>query len=403
MNKKISLGLAISLMAIVATLAITLTYQVAINTFENRMSSITDRQNTFYLIAEIDAKIRQVYAGKISESKLREGVADGFISGLSNENCKYLTASEWELESDRAAGYDFGLGIEVSRASDGNIRVDRVNQGSPASTAGLKKGDIITYVDGTTVLSMGYDKAVSNIAAATSVKLKVSRSSGETTYTVTKSKYEIVSVEYKTIGKIGYIEITDFNAGTPNQFVSALNKLQQSGVVGLIFDLRGCDSSGYEYACSILDTLLPAGKLMVFTDNMATKQTLYTSDTRSINLPMCVLVGPGTSGAAELFAGAVFDFGKGNLVGTATAGHFTVEEGFVLSDGSAVRLTTGTWSTTASLAVREGVLAPDFEVLLTSYQESNRLFLTSDEDPQITTAIELINAQADELSASDVR
>lgn len=402
MNKKISLGLAISLVAIVATLAITLTYQVAINTFESRMSSITDRQTTYDLITEIDAKIRQAYAGKISESALREGVAEGFISGLGNDNCDYLTASEWELESDRAAGYDFGLGIDVSRASDGNIRVDRVNQGSPAAKAGLKKGDIITYVDGTTVLSMGYDKAVANIAAATSVKLKVSRSTGDSTYTVTKAKFEIVSVEYKSIGKIGYIEITDFNAGTPNQFVSALNNLQKSGAIGLIIDLRGCASNGYEYACSILDTLLPAGKLMVFTDNMDKRETLYTSDTRSVNLPMCVLVGPETSGAAELFAGAVFDFGKGNLVGTTTAGHFTVEESFVLSDGSAVRLSTGTWSTTASLAVRDGVLSPDFEVLLTSYQESNRLFLTADEDPQITTAIELINAHADELSASDV-
>ncbi len=394
MNRKIPLGLAISLMAIAATIAITLTYTIAINVFESRMSSITDRQATYDLITEIDSKVRQEYAGKISESALREGIAAGYISGLPDEDCEFFSAEEWELENDRHAGFDFGLGVDISKAADGNIQINRVTAGSPAANAGLQKGDIVTYVNGTTVLSMGYDKAVSEIASATTdIALRVRRDGNSLRFTVTKASFSIVSVEYHIIGEnIGYISINQFISTTPDQFNAALSKLQRSDVEGIIIDLRDSKGGSYEDACSILDTLLPAGKIMLSTGSDGVAATLYTSDTRSVDLPMAVLINDGTTGASEMFASAMFDYGKAHLIGTATAGQLSLIETFELSDGSAISIPTGTWSTTASLAVTDGVIAPDFEVKLTSYQQENRYLLSDDEDPQIQTARQLIKS-----------
>ncbi len=394
MNRKIPLGLAISIMAIVVTIAITLTYTVAINTFESRMSAITDRQATHDLISEIDGKVRQEYSGRISESALREGIAAGYISGLRNDDCQFFSAQEWELENDRMAGFDFGLGIDISKASDGNIQINRVTAGSPAANAGLQKGDIITYVNGVTVLSTGYDKAVSNISSSTTdIALRVRRDGNSLRFTVTKASFSIVSVEYHTIGSdIGYISINQFNSATPDQFNSALSKLQRAGVKALIIDLRDSKGGSYEDACSILDTLLPAGKIMLVTDKDGVTDTLYTSDTRSVDLPMSVLINDGTTGVSELFAAAMYDYSKANLIGTSTAGQLSVQETFELSDGSAISITTGTWSTTAALAIKEGVVVPDFEVKLTSYQQENRYLLSDDEDPQIQTAVQLLRS-----------
>lgn len=403
MNKKISLGMAISLMAIAVTIAITLTYTIAINTFESRMSSITDRQATYDLITEIDGKVRQEYSGRISESALRQGVAAGYISGLRNDSCKFFSSEDWELENDRKAGYDFGLGIDISKAADGNIQINRVTAGSPAANAGLQKGDIITYVNGTTVLSTGYDKAVSTISTSnTEITLRVKRDGNNLRFTVTKASFNIVSVEYHVINDtVGYISINQFNSTTPDQFNSALSKLQRSGIKGLIIDLRDSAGGSFEDACNILDTILPAGKIMLVTDKTGATTTLYTSDTRSVDLPMSVLINGSTTGAAELFASAVYDYSKGSLVGTATAGEMTVQDEFELSDGSAVSITTGTWSTTAGLAVKDGVVNPDFEVKLTSYQQENRYLLSDDEDPQIQTALELLESAIEAIEAAN--
>lgn len=394
MNKRIPLGLAISLVAIMVTIAIALTYTVAINAFENRMSSITDRQTTNELLSEIDSKVRQEYSGRISESALREGIAAGYISGLRDDDCQYFTAEEWELENDRESGYDFGLGIDISKASDGNIQINRVTSGSPAANAGLQKGDVVTYVNGVTVLSTGYDKAVATISSATTdIALMVRRDGNSLRFTVTKASFAIVSVEYHTIGTdIGYISINQFNSATPDQFNAALTKLQRADVKALLIDLRDSTGGSYEAACNILDTLLPAGKLMLVTDRDGNTSTLYTSDTRSIDLPMCVLINDGTTGASELFASAMFDYSKANLIGTATAGQLSVQEDFELSDGSAISITTGTWSTTASLAIKDGTVVPDFEVKLTSYQQENRYLLSDDEDPQIQTASQILTS-----------
>jgi len=394
MNRKIPLGLAISLMAIVATIAITLTYTVAINAFESRMSSITDRQATYDLLSEIDGKVRQEYFGRISESALREGIAAGYINGLRDDECQFFSAEEWELENDRKAGFDFGIGIDISKAADGNIQINRVTAGSPAAKAGLQKGDVITYVNGVTVLSTGYDKAVATISSSTTdISLRIRRDGNSLRFTVTKASFSIVSVEYHIIGSdIGYISINQFISTTPDQFNSALSKLQRSGVKGIIIDLRDSSGGSFEEACSILDTLLPAGKLMLVTDKSGETTTLYTSDTRSIDLPMSVLINGNTAGAAELFASAMYDYGKANLIGTATAGQLSVQDTFELSDGSAISITTGTWTTTASLAIKDGVIAPDFEVKLTSYQQDNRYLLSDDEDPQIQTACQLLRS-----------
>lgn len=399
MNRKISVGLALSLVAIVATIAITLTYSIAMNTFESRMSAITERQMTNDLLTEIDSKIRQKYSGYVSEDSVRTGLASGYIDGLEDEFCEYFTAEEWDLEVSRQAGHDFGLGINVSRSSSGNIQINRVNSGSPAAKAGLKKGDVITRIGGTTVLAIGYDNALRMISGSnTAVAVTVE---GKNPLELTKTQFDTVSVEYRTIGELGCISINQFNATTPAQFNSALNKLRQNDAEGIIIDLRGSEGGSYQHACDILDTLLPACRLMITTDKTGTQKVLYMSDADSLDLPMCVLINENTKGAAELFASAMSDCGV-RLVGTPTYGQLTVQEDFELSDGSALRLTTCSWSTTTGRSVADGVIVPDENIELSDYQQSNLYLLAPEDDPHIMRAADIIRKAIEEGNSSPV-
>ena len=393
MNKKISVGIAISIMAVVVAIAITFTYSIAMNTFDSRMSAITERQAINELLNEIDNKIRQQFSGEVVDDSVRDGLAAGYVAGLNDEFCQYFSAEDWDLETSRAAGSDFGLGINVSRATSGNIQINRVVPGSPAAQAGLVKGDVITRVSGMTVLALGYDTAIAEMNAASEVAVTIERDTKS--FQITKSWYSTVTVEYKTIDDIGYISINTFNSTTPDQFNNAINKLRQSGVTGLIVDLRDNSTGSYDYACDILDVLLPACRLMITTDKNGVEKVMRMSDADSVNMPLCVLVNEKTSGAAELFASAAADCGC-KLVGTPTYGQMTVQEDFELSDGSALRLTTGTWRTTSGKAISDGVVVPDENITLSSYQQNNLYLLSAEDDPHIMKAVEIVEKEVSE-------
>ena len=394
MNKKISLGMAVSIAAIVAAFAVVITYTAAIRVFDSRMSSVTERQNMYEVLSEIDMTVRQNYCGDISENYLQRNISQGYVLGLDDAYSAYLSADEYQLAVNESLGYTFGLGMDVDRSTEGYILVNVVYKGSPADKAGIKAGDTIVTVEGKDVLTVGYDKAISLIGQASpKVSVVTSRSGKKSAYELTRSKFETKSVSHRITGEsIGVIKIYEFNAKTPEQFNSALNKLRNQNVTGLIIDLRDNGGNNYQYACEILDTLLPAGKLMSVTGKDGNSSIKYTSDTQFIDLPMEVLINEGTDGAAELFAAVMMNYGSAESIGTKTAGHDTVQELFQLSNGCAVRITTGRWSDDLGEMISEGRVVPQFEVGLTTYQKTNRYLLSDESDPQLQTALDRINA-----------
>lgn len=412
MNKKISLGMAVSIAAIVAAFAVVITYTAAIRIFDSRMSSVTERQNMYQVLSEIDMTVRQNYCGSISENYLQKNISQGYILGLEDPYSGYLTADEYQIAVGESLGYTFGLGMDIDRSTEGYILVNVVYSGSPADKAGIKAGDMIVSVEGKDVLTVGYDKALSLINESTpKVSVVLSRNGKKSAYELTRSKFETKSVAHRVTGEnIGVIKIYEFNAKTPEQFNSALNKLRNKGVEGVIIDLRDNGGVNYQYACEILDTLLPAGKLMSVTDRDGNSSIKYTSDTKYIDLPMEVLINEATDGAAELFAAVMMNYGQAESIGTKTAGHDTVQEMFQLSNGCAVRITTGRWSDDMGDVISEGCVVPQFEVALTKYQKTNRYLLSDESDPQLQTALDRINstiaarkeAQAEEDGGEDV-
>ena len=332
MNKKISLGMAVSIAAIVAAFAVVITYTAAIRVFDSRMRSVTERQNMYQILSEIDMTVRQNYYGDISENYLQKSISHGYILGLDDAHSGYLTADEYQLAVNESLGYTFGFGMDVDRSGEGYILVNVVYKGSPADKAGVEPGDLIVSVEGKDVLTIGYDKAMSLIAETTPrVSVVLSRGGKKSAYELTRTKFETKSVVHRMTGSnVGVIKIYEFNAKTPEQFNDALNRLRNQNAAGLIIDLRDNGGDNYEYACEILDTLLPSGKLMSVTDKDGNSSIKYTSDTKFIDLPMDVLINEGTDGAAELFAAVMMNYGAAESIGTKTAGHDTVQELFQL-------------------------------------------------------------------------
>lgn len=213
------------------------------------------------------------------------------------------------------------------------------------------------------------------------------------TRTLVREEYRENTVTSRVInGEVGCISISEFDSRTREQLYSELSSLQKAAIGSLIFDLRGNVGGSVEEAAKILDELLPEGDLIRLKDKKGTVTVEFSSASGEINLPMTVLVDGQTCGAAELFALAVRDLKKTDIVGEVTAGSANKTKLSVLSDGSAILYSVASYIDSEGKELTGVGITPDIEIPLNDTQRARfkRRLLTDAEDPQLQAALRVL-------------
>lgn len=97
MSKNISVGMAIAISAITATVAFSVGYMASQNKMSNIIDSVSDRQVMYNKLNEIDTAIRKNYSSNVDSNSLNEGICKGYVDGLNEAQAKYLSATEYNL------------------------------------------------------------------------------------------------------------------------------------------------------------------------------------------------------------------------------------------------------------------------------------------------------------------
>ena len=395
MGKKITLGTAITLIIIAIAITISLTMVLALRNFNEKVSSITERENMFAKFTEIDNYVRQ-NRGDIDEEELMDSVAKGYLSGIDDPYALYMSAEAYSAYVAASSQTVAGVGISASMDSDGYMLVGKVYEGSTAASAGILPGDLIIKVDDINLSADTYADAEALLIgeAGTKVTLKVRRNGEDTEMEITRRVLTPTNVATIAFDNHYYIRVDSFTESTPDQFSKAVEKAISAGAQYLVFDVRSVSSGLISSAATILDRLVGSGDMLYVEYNDGSKETLYTSNSRETDIPMVVLVNEGTSGAAEFFAAGLRDFGKAKIVGTQTAGVGSLQKIYKLDDGSAIQLTIGKYYLANSETAWEGVgINPDHAVSL-GYVADFRNLSTIDPsiDTQLAKAIEVVSA-----------
>ena len=398
MNKKISLGLAISLIFLSVALAVTITMTFSLNIYNGIIKDVADRSNLYSTVSEIDDLVRENYFGELNENFLNTMMSDGFVEGVGDRYSYYMTATEYADYLDEDKGNKGGIGIiAVYDNEKNNIYVSEVSEKSPAQVQGIKKGDVITAVDSVKVTSSNYEDLIKKLDGEKLTNVQVTFVSGETEKTVSVARgYSAQSVYYSVNNKVGYIKITSFYSTTAEQLKDALDYMNKNSVTSVIFDVRNTNTGLIRNAVQCIDMIVPVategtGALATAVDKDGKTLETFTSDSDSRSFTMAVLVNVNTSGAAELFACDLRDFGTAQLVGTKTAGNGTMQKVFELSDGSAVALTVAKIIPYKSDSFNGIGLEPDHEVSLAAEQNLRLPMLTLAKDPQYQKALDLVS------------
>lgn len=303
----------------------------------------------------------------IDVEEMTEGMYSGVVASLGDPYSVYYTAEEWKKMMADTEGIYYGIGayLQLDTAT-GLAKINGVIADTPAEEAGLRENDIIYQVDGEMIQGLELSEIVSRIKGeeGTTVHLTVVRD-GESDYLeidVERRKIEAPTVKYEMYDNgVGYIQITEFDEVTTDQFTEALAVVKGSGAKGLILDLRSNPGGSLPVVVDIARSILPKG-LIVYTEDKYGKRDEYTCDgKKELDIPMVVLINGNSASASEILAGAIKDYDKGTLIGTTTFGKGIVQRVLPLTDGTALKLTISSYYTPKGKNIHGIGIDPDIE------------------------------------------
>lgn len=397
MNKKISLGVAISLVAIGCAITFVLTWAVSLNVYNSKIGTSEKYEGMYAKLREIDAAVRTNYidVAAYSEDSIETAVINGYVSGLGDKYASYMTSSAYYEIEQTNNGVIHGAGFEAEDDGSGYLKITSVYSGSSAELNGVLAGDVITEIDGKSLLSMDAGTAKEKLSGevGTRIRLKLLRDGEEVTVNLIRQQLEITSVSSKILeGDVAYIKISSFNAKTPEQFVSILNDIMDGEVKAIVIDVRQNGGGVVSALKPILNQFITAAVVASAEYADGSRKALVETDAEvSVSgIPIAVLVDEGTASAAELFAGAMRDGCGAVIIGTQTMGKAVMQNTYEFSDGSALTISTARIYLTKSGTWDETGIKPDYTVernvdILPEY-------LSFENDTQLQKAVEIIAA-----------
>ena len=351
------------LLAIGVVLGILLGQFVGRNRAETQLRTLISRSgmNMTNKIMQTSMLIEHRFVDSISMDSLSELVIPMMMEKL-DPHSVYIPAREMQELNEPLEGEFDGVGISFNTTSD-TIMVLSVIANGPSAKAGVVVGDRIIEINDTLVAGVGMPQndIVKRLRGkrGSEVKLSLKRQGIDdlVDVMVVRDAIPIKSIEasFMLTDEIGFIRLSQFARTSYVELMAALARLRAEGMKRLIFDLRDNSGGFLDQAIMIANEFLPAGKLIVYTEDRQREQTREYSDGSgsSTDLALVILIDEGSASSSEILAGAVQDNDRGTIIGRRSFGKGLVQSQIPYSDGSALRLTIARYFTPTGRSIQK--------------------------------------------------
>lgn len=336
----------------------------------------------------------QYYLDEYDVDEMIDGMLAGMLAAVGDPYTGYYNKESFEQLLESSQGVYCGIGVAVQQNMEtGEVLVVNPYADCPGAEAGMKAGDIIYKVAGKDVTGMDLNEVVAMIRgeAGTTVDISVLHSGDKelTDLIVERREIKMHTVENELLeDKIGYVQITQFDEVTTEQFTNAMDELAGQGIEGLIVDLRDNPGGSLTTVLDILDALLPKGTYTYLVDKNDNRKDYKGKSDARYNYPLVVLVNDNSASASELFSGAIHDYNRGELVGLTTFGKGIVQQVIPLKDGTGMKVTMAKYYTPNGVCIHKTGIEPDYVVELDEGEYASTV--EHDEDEQLQKAIEIL-------------
>jgi carboxyl-terminal processing protease len=310
-----------------------------------------DRLSHTKAFAAAVSAIENNYAGTVESDRLVYGAINGMLQTL-DPHSSFMDPRTYAQMRERQEGRYYGLGLTIVPV-DGDITVVRVFEGSPAYGKGIRRGDVIAFIEGEDAKGWPSDAAVRRLKGpkGTFVSIKVRRKGLEELIPMEVMRDEItipaVTAHFMVDPQTGYVRIDDFAEHTEEELTSALRAMQSKGMKRIVLDLRGNPGGQLDQAIRMVNLFIPRGSMVVYTrgrEKSADQEYRATENGEFLTAPMIVLVNRSSASASEIVSGALQDYDRALVVGETTFGKALVQSVYRVQ-GAGLALTTARYFT----------------------------------------------------------
>ncbi|MCC5477506.1 S41 family peptidase [Streptomyces barringtoniae] len=310
--------------------------------------------------------VQKAAAEAMADGKSPMEAAERAVSRSGDRWGAVYTEGEYQEFQESLDGRYTGVGLWARRERDGRIEVTRVQPGSPAAEAGIRKGDRLRSVDGSKVDGRPVTEVVSllrgdadDAAAGTPVTLGLQRGTRAWTETLHRASLSTDSVTVRRLpGGVTVIGIAAFTKGSGNAVRAAVRQAPADD--GIVLDLRGNSGGLVTEAVDTASAFLDGGLVATY-DVDGAQRSLHADPGGDTTRPLVTLVDGGTMSAAEMLTGALQDRGRAVVIGSRTFGKGSIQMPSELPDGSVAELTVGHYRTPSGHAVDARGITPDLD------------------------------------------
>jgi carboxyl-terminal processing protease len=322
------------------------------------------------LFADVMQLVKQDYVKPVDDATLINNAISGMLSGL-DPHSAFLDKNDYQQMQIITTGEFGGLGLDVTQ-QDGAVVVISPIDGTPAAQAGVKSGDIILQVNGTSLDGMNLDNAVALMRGkpGTAVTLTILRhgAAKPLEFKLVRTEVHMASVRSRLLQPgYAYVRISQYSQDTGDGVIKAVRALTRENhgpLKGLILDLRNNPGGLVDAAVDVSNAFLNAGIIVSAKGRAADSNFVRRATPGDIlaGAPLVVLVNGGTASAAEINAGALQDNHRALILGTQTFGKGSVQTVIPLPDGAAIKLTTSLYYTPSGHSIQAEGIRPDIVV-----------------------------------------
>lgn len=324
-----------------------------------------ERLERYSSLDDLAKVVEEYYYIEPDLDAMLDGAKRGLLAGLLDPYTYYYSPEEFSQMWEEDQGEYAGIGIQIAASYVTMMcTITRVFSDSPASEAGLRKGDILSKVNDMDVTAENLNDAV-NIMRGTvgeTVNVQVLRDDQLLDFVIPRAVVHVNWVSSCMLDQdVGYILLYEFSGDCAARFQEQVDALVDQGAKSLIIDLRDNPGGWIDDAVSIADIFLPKETITYLQYRDGTKE-YYTATDGQLDIPLVLMMNENSASSSEILAGALQDYGIATVVGTQSYGKGIVQ--YVIpvgSDGAGMQLTTAQYFTPNGRSIHKIGITPDVE------------------------------------------
>ena len=324
-----------------------------------RSSGESARHRSLDTLTEVMDLVQKQSPEPPAPRQLTHATIQGMLHTL-DPHSNYMDESEFRLLREEQKGSFFGIGSIIQQHDQG-IAIISPMKGGPSERLGVRSGDIIKEIDGTSTEGMTSNAALQKLRGekGTIVELAVQRAgiAELIRFSIPRAEVPTNSVYYSFMlnPATGFILIKDFGETTAEEFERAVATLKKQGMKQLILDLRGNGGGVLDAAIGICRQLLGSDQLIVSQkgrEGREENQTRTSKGTQLDPFPLVILINRGSASASEIVTGAVQDHDRGLVVGQTSWGKGLVQSVLTINRSRGLALTTARYYTPSGRSIQ---------------------------------------------------